>query len=317
MSKFKQLVETILKEQDLYDIESIDTTSFLLNYQTTIDNESIKRQINKAYNKISNYLDNITPQEIRKILTEKNNTKKRIYDIKEIEKKANLINNCLMYYASTNTDFLTPKSNAHIKLKTIPSLPNIILAPKNNQGVASYDFNNDELYIYILNSNGTYNPVDFIDLLANNNIYNILVHELTHKQDFQDTISKSSPFKISPTTHNKDYSNNPHEVEAFTNQIISYIESNLRTVATNIRNAKSKAPAMYPWKNAISDAINQLLNELYNTSFGNVLKNMSDNTLKKLYRTIYEYFYERYFIQYLQTNTEQYNQELKNIDKNN
>ena len=321
MSQWREIVENILKENNvnLYDIETVNLISFPYNTEINqeIENRYIKEQMLKISDEIETYLENTTAQDIRKILKETDNTAKRERDLNIINRTTKLINGFLENFILNDKDFYKPKQDGQIYFKTSDLFPDICLAPKNQKGVASYDINNDVIYIYVLNDDGTYNQFELAELIDSDSIKSVLDHEFTHKVDKLDRLAASKPFKIIADTHTPEYSNNENEINAITNQIITYIENDLKQTATNIKNNRSKGLKQYSWKQAISDAINLLLSDLYKQPIGKTLDRMTDDNLKKMYRTIYEYFYKKYFRQYILPNAEQYNQELKNINKDN
>ena len=321
MSQWRDIVENILRENDvnLYDIESVNSTGFT--FDSLLDQEAenryIKEQMLKISDEIETYLENIMAEDIKKILKETDNTPKREHDLNIINRTSKLINGFLENFVLNDKDFHKPKQNGQIYFKTNELFPDICLAPKNQKGVAAYDIVNDIVYIFVLNDDGTYNPFELAELIDNYSIKSALDHEFTHKVDKLDRQAAGKTFKTVPNTHNFRYSNNENEINAITNQIIAYIEKDLKQTATDIRNNKTNGLKQYSWKQAISDAINLLLSDLYKQPIGKTLDRMTDDNLKKMYRTIYEYFYKKYFRQYILPNTEQYNQELKNINKDN
>lgn len=319
MSRWRKIVENIFNKNNLYDIESIESISFTPNskFDQNHENKYVKEQMLEISSEIETYLENITPQDIRNILKETDNTAKREHDLNIINRTSKLINGYLENFVLNDNDFYKPKPNGKIYFKTNNLFPDICLSPKNQKGVAGYDITNDIVYIYVLNNDGTYNPVELIQLITNDSIKSVLDHEFTHRVDKLDKQTAGKSFKTITNTHTSEYSNNENEINAITNQIIAYIESDLKQTATNIRNNKTNGLKQYSWKQAISDAINLLLSDLYKQPIGKTLDRMTDDNLKKMYRTIYEYFYKKYFEQYILPNQDQYNQELKNIDKNN
>lgn len=322
MSEWEKIVENILQENNinLRDIETIDSKSYLKYYQELnqeIENKYIKEKLKETRNEFNTFLENITAKDIRKKLEETDNTPKREHDIAWIKTLSNTVDGYLQHFVSNNVYFNQPRKDGIIYFKTIPQFPDIYLMPKTDKGIASYNFKDDIIEIYVLNQDGTYNPVEFAKDLSEKSIFNALIHEFTHKLQKNDKYAKGKPFKATDNTHSKEYSNNENEIDAFTNQIIVYIEDNLKDLASDIRLNRSKGLKQYSWKQAISDAINLLLSDLYKQPIGETLKRMDDNNLKKMYRTIYEYFYARYFKQYIIDNPDQYNQELKSINKDN
>lgn len=321
MTKFREIVESIIKRKhfSLYNVETVGFRSF--NFNTQFDHETenkiIEEQMLTIADEMELYLETLTAQNVRTIFIETDNTAKREHDLNIINRTSRLINGFLENFIAGDDNYNKPKQNGQIYFKTTKLFPDICLAPRSHRGVASYDMDNDVVYIFVLNADGTYNPLELADLISNDSIKNVLDHELTHKVDKLDRKSASKSFGTTVNTHTSEYANDKNETNAITNQIITYIEKDLRQTATDIRNNKSKGLKQYSWKQAISDAINLLLSDLYKQYFGKILDRMTDDNLKKMYRTIYEYFYKRYFEQYILPNSDQYNQELKNIDKDN
>jgi len=313
IQEFRKAVDEITKNTE--NLRDIDLGLKLFNPDEISTKQDVIKILENTAMEMANYLNTITPHKIRQILIETDNTVKRTADLAKIKRISNTINGVLQNLVINTLNFNIPQPNHQRFIKTIDGIPDICLIPKEKGKAAGYNLKNDIIYLYILNKDGTYNPIDLINSIANNSIKNAIEHEMTHQIDWTDSKAASRPFKIAKTTNTPEYSDNENEINAITNQIITYIEDNLKQTATNIRTIKSKPYKIYPWPNAITDGINLLLSDLYKTDFKNTLNNMSDENLHRMYRTIYEYFYKQLLNQYKIDNPDQYNAELKQLDK--
>lgn len=313
IQEFRKAVDEITKNTE--NLRDIDLGLKLFNPDEISTRQDVITILENIAVEMANYLNTITPYKIRQILIETDNAVKRTADLAKIKRISNTINGVLQNLVINTLNFNIPQPNHQRFIKTINGIPDICLIPKEKGKAAGYNLKNDIIYLYILNEDGTYNPIDLINSIANNSIKNAIEHEMTHQIDWTDSKAAGKSFKITKTTNTPEYSNNDNEINAITNQIITYIENDLKQTATNIRTIKSKPYKIYPWPNAITDGINLLLSDLYKTDFKNTLNNMSDENLHRMYRTIYEYFYKQLLNQYKIDNPDQYNAELKQLDK--
>lgn len=315
---FHRIVENILSKHGI-ELKDIEFNHYHINYNNYKDSiqNSIKESMYEKAEELDNYFENLSVDDIKKVLNETDNTQRRKRDLVKINCIAKFYVGVIQKRMLNDFDFYIPQPHGIRYYKMPKELPDLCLTLINNKGMGIFDGDKNIIFLCILNDDGTYDANNMINLISNNVLYQVIVHELTHWLDFNDAKAKSELF------FNRDknsYGNDPKEINAFTNQIIKYIESFLKQTAVDLKNEadKNHKKRPYTWKQATFDAINELLSEAWKETSG-ALKNISDSNLKKMYRTIYEYFYDKYFKQYISNNSnpDQYNEVLKAISKEN
>lgn len=318
MFAFRKIVENILSKHGI-ELKNIESNHYHLNYDKYKDSiqNSIKESMYEKADELDRYFESLSAKDIKKTLNETDNTQRRKRDLTKINCIAKFYVGVIQKRMLNDFDFYIPQPYGIRYYKMPNELPDLCLAPVNDKGIGIFDGDKNIIFLCVLNDDGTYDANNMINLISNNVLYQTIVHELTHWIDFNDSKAKSELYF---NKNKKSYADDPNELNAFTNQIIKYIDVLLKQTVVDLKNEADKdhKKRPYSWKQATFDAINELLSEAWK-EMSEALKNISDNNLKKMYRTVYEYFYDKYFKQYISdhSNPDQYNEVLKNISKEN